>query len=174
MANSQLLINIGATLGVPGVIMIVFYLLFNKVDIKLSKISRTWSPIIALAVYLCMALLIAWGLWLWSPVRARDQESKSESHRSAITNKRLFGYLSSNGMPLPNASVRLVDAELSTDDTPEVITDLNGRFSFESLKVPQGISTVTVVFKKEGFETYTIHLDLLDSPHRISLPSLDI
>lgn len=79
------LIRAAAILGVPGVALVVFYLLLNRFGFTFDPIHRTWAAVIATLFLLMVGGLTAYALHLYRPNRpssvALAGNTKPQEHR---------------------------------------------------------------------------------------------
>ena len=79
-------------LGVPGVALGIFYLLYNRFDFKLSQIDATWTVVVIITFMLVTAGVTVFALHRWAPQRdhadgATESTAADKSGGSIITLK---------------------------------------------------------------------------------------
>lgn len=75
--ESTTLINNLVALGVPGVVLGVFYLLLNRFGFKFREISSNWAAVIAILFLTIVGLITFYGLQQWSP-RSGSSDSRNQ------------------------------------------------------------------------------------------------
>lgn len=69
-------------LGVPGVLLGIFFLLFREFEFEFDTISSTWAAIIAIIFLVVVGLITFYGLQQWSPHRNDSDDVSNDSGNS--------------------------------------------------------------------------------------------
>lgn len=65
------ILKVLVALGIPGVALGIFYLLFNKFEFKFSEVGATWTAAIVVLFIVAITGVTFFSLYKWSPSKVR-------------------------------------------------------------------------------------------------------
>lgn len=147
------------SLGVPGLALGVFYMLFRKFEWQFPKVPKTWAGPIVVLFMMLVAGIIFHALTLWAP--NGNKQSNVVEYKGIIVN-------SYDNEPLWKATVKYS----SNGVEKTFFTDSFGNYKLIiDFEIFQNTGTLTAY--ANGYKEKDLHIDLQDYQHMLPKISLE-
>lgn len=135
------------SLGVPGLALGVFYMLFRKFEWQFSKVPRAWVGPIVILFLVLTAGIIFYALTLWAPT---SRQSNIVEYKGVVVD-------AYDSEPLWKAAIKYA----SNGVEKTVSTDSFGNYKI-SIDLSIFYNTGTLTVSTNGYKEKELHLDLHD------------